>query len=186
MATQSLLVRGALAASAFLWTLLSHNLAAQDVEYYRPYESAQASADATRYFDARNRRDIARQLDLIDQMKWYSALPAAGLGAAYYRDPPSLDYVYGTSQWSAYGPYGGAAWSIYPDVFEPWPYVPGDIFGYRWYNPAPQPVGRVELQTGPNRWESHPVYAPSENPPPSTLPRPPVEKSPAAPGPREF
>jgi len=39
--------------------------------------------------------------------------------------------------------------------------VPGDVWGYpAYYQPARQPIGQQQTQTGPNRWESHPVYDP--------------------------
>lgn len=141
---------------------------------YTPIESG---LDAYRYHEGMRLGNIRTQLGLIDQMKWYSALPAvnSALGTAawygaggqgYFRDPPSLDYLYATGRRSAYG-YGAWGRGLTPlygggysrDIFSPWPYVPGDIYGYQWYNPVPQSIGQRQIQTGPNRWESHPVYA---------------------------
>src|SRR5207237_8435661 len=52
-------------------------------------------------------------------------------------------------------------------------YVPGDIWGYgAYYQPARQPIGQQQSQTGPNRWESHPVYDPPLTP---YQPLPPVD-----------
>jgi hypothetical protein len=43
--------------------------------------------------------------------------------------------------------------------FEPWPAVPGDIWGYASPPAVEQPVGQVTEQLGPNHWYSRPVYA---------------------------
>ena len=84
----------------------------------------------------------------------------------------NLDFVYGygvNPAWSGWRQ--GATGPL--SVFEPWPYVAGDIWGYRaYYQPARQPIGQVQTQTGPNRWESHPIY----NPPLTAYqPLPPVD-----------
>ena len=139
------------------------------------YDPIQAGQDAYLYHEARRLEDINNQLGLVEQMKWYSGLPPLGAmgtwstnghGAGFYRDPPSLDYIYATGRRSAdgYGAWGrgltplfGGAYSR--DIFSPWPFVPGDIYGYQTYRTVPQSIGQVQVQTGPNRWESHPVYA---------------------------
>jgi hypothetical protein len=36
--------------------------------------------------------------------------------------------------------------------------VPGDIYGYYFPPYVRQSIGQRQIQTGPNRWESHPVY----------------------------
>ncbi len=49
---------------------------------------------------------------------------------------------------------------------------PGAMLTYGYYQPARQPIGQVQTQTGPNRWESHPIY----NPPLTAYqPLPPVD-----------
>jgi len=159
-------------------------------QYPAPYDAYQAGADATRRNDARQRQAIKLQLDTIDQMKWYSAIGAAGFGTEYYRDPPSLDYVYATGRWSTMGGYGPSPWRTPHDIFQPWPYVPGDIWGYRWNSTVRQPIGRREIQTGPHRWESHPVYADELKKPttfeePVAQPAVPVTPAPVL-GPRQF
>jgi hypothetical protein len=144
-------------------------------QYPAPYDAFQASADAARRYDAKQRQAIGMQLQTIDQMKWYSAVGAAGFGTVYYRDPPSLDYVYATGRWSAASPYSPLYGQA--DIFSPWPYVPGDIWGYRWNATVRQPIGRREVKTGPNRWESHPIYADEIKPPALNAlpPAPPLE-----------
>jgi len=37
-------------------------------------------------------------------------------------------------------------------------YYQPNFLGYPWLDYVEQPIGRREIQTGPNRWESHPVY----------------------------
>lgn len=149
-------------------------------QYPVPYDAFQAGSDAARRYDAKQRQAIALQLRTIDQMKWYSAVGASGFGVEYYRNPPSLDYVYGTGRWSTYNGYGPEP-PASQDIFLPWPYVPGDIWGYRWNATVRQPIGRREFQTGPNRWESHPVYADELRPtPPGTLVEEPSSEPPAA------
>jgi hypothetical protein len=45
-----------------------------------------------------------------------------------------------------------------PTIFEPWPRVPGDIWGYPQQRPVAQPSGHESRQVGPNRWIYRPVY----------------------------
>jgi hypothetical protein len=53
-----------------------------------------------------------------------------------------------------------------PTIFEPWPRVPGDIWGYPQNRPVEQPSGHESRQVGPNRWIYRPIY--------STVPAPPA------------
>ena len=183
----------------------SANLSAQ-APGVRPYDGIQAGLDAFKLAEEQRRANIAHQLYLNDQMKYWAGLPtsrgvtiyygAAGGGYPGYGyatpllPPASLEYTYayGNRYWGQVRrQVGGGP----PTVFEPWPYVPGDIYGYRYYPPLRQPIGQQQVQTGPNRWESHPVYDP---PLTDYRPLPPVEsplldKTPyAAPrrGPREY
>ena len=74
--------------------------------------------------------------------------------------PASRDYAYayGNSPGLYYPGYGSRYSGRPLTVFEPWPYVPGDIWGDFYTPPLRQPVAQVQTQTGPNRWESHPIY----------------------------
>lgn len=47
----------------------------------------------------------------------------------------------------------------WPDPFEPWPRVPGDIWGYPGPRPVEHPVGYRSEQVGPDHWIYRPVYA---------------------------
>jgi hypothetical protein len=142
--------------------------------YPRPYDGFQASAEAAQRQDLRRRGEIAMQLATIEQIKWYAGYPSS------FHAPPSLARVYAFGPGSAY--FRRPLWSSTAPlgVFEPWPLVPGDIWGYPWYDYVPQPIGRIEIQTGPNRWESHPVYAPL----PDAVPD--VTGPPKSSSPREF
>jgi hypothetical protein len=53
----------------------------------------------------------------------------------------------------------------FPGVFEPWPRVPGDIWGYPGPRPIEHPIGHESAQTGPNRWTYRPIYAADVQPP---------------------
>jgi len=128
----------------------------------RPYDGIQAGLDAFRLAEEQRQARVAQQLAQTDQFKFWAGLPTSRGEVIYYGYPPpyaaamypraGLDYVYAYG----YGRYGYRP----PTVFEPWPYVPGDIYGYRDYRPIRQPIGQWQGQTGPNRWESHPVYDP--------------------------
>jgi hypothetical protein len=154
----------------------------------RPYDGIQAGLDAFRLGEEQRQANVASQLFLNDQMRFWNGYPTSR-GAIYYgymspaaiqaygygvplMSRANLDYVYGYGA----GPLWGGSrmnWAGPLAVFEPWPYVAGDIWGYRaYYQPARQPIGQQQTQTGPNRWESHPIYDP-----PLTMnqPLPPVE-----------
>jgi hypothetical protein len=131
----------------------------------RQYDGIQAGLDAFRLAEEQRQAAVARQLALNDQMRFFNGYPTSrgetiyygylspGAMYAYGFGPPvlpraNLDYVYA---------YGARPLS----VFQPWPFVAGDIYGYpAYYPPARQPIGQTQIQTGPNRWESHPVYDP--------------------------
>ncbi|MDX1944082.1 MAG: hypothetical protein SFU86_01645 [Pirellulaceae bacterium] len=137
----------------------------------RPYDGIQAGLDAFQLAEERRQANVAQQLYLNDQMRYWSLLPTSGVtsynGVPAIGDgfatpllpPASLDftYAYGRRYWTESRWRGG--WGRLT-VFEPWPFVPGDIYGYRQAPPPRQPVGQMQVQTGPNRWESHPVYNP--------------------------
>ncbi len=132
--------------------------AGQPLILNRPYDGLSAGAEAYLNAEAQRRQNIARQLGHVEQLTWSLGLPNRTDGVVWYRDPPSLDY------WYAYGRPAAALYSRRlvagsADVFEPWPRVPGDIFGYPDPAPVRQPIGHISSQTGPNRWEYHPIYA---------------------------
>jgi hypothetical protein len=149
-------------------------LAQQPAAGARPYDGIQAGLDAFRLAEEQRQAAVANQLAVADQMRAWSGIPA-GRGATidygYAAPPASLDYAYayGGRPWIATGERTG----VQPlSVFEPWPIVPGDIYGYVYFRPLRQPAGQWQGQTGPRRWESHPVHDP---PLPNYQPLPPVE-----------
>lgn len=97
-----------------------------------PYDGTQAGLEAYQLAEEQRRAKVAMQLDVNDQVKAWAGLPTSRGETIYYGSGP---------------------------VFGPWPYLPGDIYGYRYYPPTRQPIGQQQRQTGPNRWESRPVYA---------------------------
>jgi hypothetical protein len=166
-------------------------LSAQHFGGTRPYDGIQAGYDAFQLGEERRRADIGYQLYLSDQLKYWAGIPTSrgetiyyGAGAGNFASgfygnavplvpPANLEFTYA---YGRFGPRGwraaGRGWSGPQTVFEPWPYVPGDIYGYMYYSPMRQPVGQQQIQTGENRWESHPVYDP---PLPNFRPLPPVD-----------
>ena len=63
-----------------------------------------------------------------------------------------------------------AGWA---DPFEPWPFVPGDIWGYPSPAPVEQPVGYRSEQVAKDRWIYRPVHAGElVQPRPRIVPRP--------------
>ena len=170
--------------------LLSCVALAQQAAPARPYDGIQAGLDAYRLGEEKRQAGVAQQLYLNDTMRFWNGYPTStgqtiyygylspAAAAAYGYSMPyfaysgvgplmtraNLDYIYssgGGPMWGGYGQGGYGPLS----VFTPWPYVPGDIYGYgAYYPPARQPIGQTQVQTGPNRWESHPVYNPPVTP----------------------
>lgn len=134
----------------------------------RPYDGIQAGYDAYQLGEEKRQRNVGQQIYLNDRMRALTTpLATYGYGYGPYPStygvmPASRDYAYayGNSPQRYYPGYN-TGYSVRPlTVFEPWPYVPGDIWGDFYTPPLRQPVAQVQAQTGPNRWESHPVYSP--------------------------
>ncbi len=153
--------------------LLCASAAAQQHFSQRPYDGIQAGVDAFRLAEEKRQAAVADQLSLNDQTRFWNGYPTSGATIYYGYMSPAAAVAHGYAPpgfagWGGFGPgaYGG------PAGFEPWPYAAGRNWGYPYaYQPARQPIGQQQMQTGPNRWESHPVYDP-----PLTLhqPLPPV------------
>ena len=114
----------------------------------RPYDGIQAGLDAFRLAEEQRQTTASYQLSLNDHLRFWSGLPTSRGETIYYG-------------------YTSPAYSAY---------VPGSILvfpSYPIYYPlARQPIGQRQEQTGPNRWESHPVYDPPLTP---YRPLPPVD-----------
>ncbi len=140
-------------------------------------------------FDQQRRQAIAGQIGLQDYLRWQSGLPSR----LYAGRPYSLESIYSGL---AYSPGPAAPWKT--DVFEPWPLVPGDIFGRQFDGAVAQPSGDRVTPLGPNGYTYEPTYGwptpwrqPALNTSPPTplpatpLPRPqPWPSSPAPQAPR--
>ena len=150
---------------AILLTAVLLARASQAQQIVRPYDGIQAGYDAFQLAEEKRQINVGQQLYLNDRMRAL-ATPLATYGygygpylSTYGIAPASREYAY------AYGNspqgYAAARYTGRPlTVFEPWPYVPGDIWGDFYTPPHRQPVAQVQTQTGKNRWESHPVYDP--------------------------
>ena len=131
----------------------------------RPYDGIQAGFDAYQLGEERRQSNVGQQLYLNDLSR-ARLTPLAAYGYGYRPfvgtfgiSSASLDYAYGYSNSPL--SYGVGGYSGRPlTVFEPWPYVPGDIWGDLYIPGLRQPFAQVQTQAGPKRWESHPVYSP--------------------------
>jgi hypothetical protein len=138
------------------------------------------------FYEADRRAQISMQIGLNDHLRWLSGL-RGGLGDSW---GPSLDDAYSGLGWTG----RIDAWN---DVFEPWPLIPGDIYGGTFDRPARQPAGHVITPDGRGGYTYEPLYAspyralptrpaPEVAPPVAPLPAPravapPVEILPAPP-----
>lgn len=151
----------------------------------RKYDGIQAGLDAFNLAEERRQANLQGQINANDAARAAAGLPTTRGETIYYYPnrsygvvPWDAAYAYGggyggTYGYTSSGPFGRrvVTYSTGP-VFTPWPYVPGDIYGYRTYPQVRQPVGQRQVQTGENTWESHPVYDP---PVPQYRPLPPVD-----------
>jgi hypothetical protein len=145
------------------------------------YDGFQAGAESYGRAEAERQAAVRRQVQLNDLMRWRVGLPPAN--GVFYAPLPVRPWIapgYGFSD-----PY--EAWG---QVVFPYPGIYADALAYRAVPASRQPVGRIGVQTGPNRWESRPVYA---APIPAPAPSPPIirevpvhDAPPVGGGPREF
>jgi hypothetical protein len=145
----------------------------------RKYDSIQAGIDAYQLGEERRQANLRNQIAANDAARAASGLPTTRGETIYYYN----GYAPGVVPWDSAYAYGGAygygntfgyartglfgrrvvSFSTGP-VFTPWPYVPGDIYGYRTYPQVRQPIGQHQVQIDENTWESHPVYDPPVTP----------------------
>lgn len=162
----------------------------------RAYAAAAAN-DAYRNAEANRRLMLTQQLGLNESFRSYGLPWSAPYGETYY--------------YGAYLRPPMPRWTSPYDPYLPYPAGYGGLIGYAG-PPAPvirQPIGQRQTQTGPNRWESYPIYgdepvtpepetyeatpptatpmpaAPRSGPPRLTAPRESIE-TPVRRGPREF
>ena len=151
------------------------------------YDSLQAGRDAHAMAERQRRGAIDRQLQTIETVQWYNAWYDNWYDAwgRHYARHYALPYIY------AYAPPFAARqahWAIEGYVpappFSPWPFVPGDIYGYRYVPRVEQPEGHEKIWTGPNSYVYRPRY---QEPPPEVSPPAPIPQvPPKVTGPREF
>ena len=126
-----------------VWLALGDGYVAaqQPSPYTRPYDGIQAGLDAFRLAEERRQAGTSQQLFLNDQLKYWSGIPTSRGETIYY---------------------GYASPTAFPAIGFSTPVFPAYIYGYPYYPflPFRQPIGQQQVQTGPNRWESHPVYYP--------------------------
>lgn len=126
--------------------------AQQEAVVERPYDGIQAGLDAFRQAEEKRQAAVSQQLSLNDQMRFFNGYATSRGETIYYGYlSPAAMVAFGYER----------GWPGSLAVLRPWPYGPGDLYGYgAYYQSARQPIGQQQLQTGPNRWESHPVYDP--------------------------
>src|SRR5688572_9675373 len=112
--------------------------------------------------EQQRRQVIADQIGTQEYLRWQSGLPSR----IYPGRPYSLESIYSGLAGSPDPP---APWKT--DVFEPWPFVPGDIYGRQFDKASPQPLGHVVTPLGHNGYRYEPLYA-SPVPPMPVAPAP--------------
>jgi hypothetical protein len=109
-----------------------------------PYTGAQAGIDSYNYNEAQRRAGFDRQLYANYAMDYLRTAPPLGVD------------VYVQTRRGLFGRRRSRVY-VQPRAVSPrLQATPGMIGSYPYR--APQSVGRVEYQSAPNRWESHPVY----------------------------
>lgn len=146
----------------------------------RPYDGIDAGLDAYNRAEEQRRFTIGQQRELNEELRARSYLPPGPV--IYYG--PTVGYAYSRRSlgYSRRLPYG---YGRYEERVVARPIVPAVVWPNRYYGinsytypfklPVRQPIGQQQTQTGPNRWESHPVYA---EPLPSYPVTPPVANDP--------
>lgn len=136
------------------------------VQPSRPYDGIQAGLDAFRLAEEQRQAAIQTQLGWNQLYRGRAIAPpvrVATVGGDHAWPPlvaqhgRAFAYAYGVTEavdWNGRGRVRRVS------VFEPWPVVPGDIYGVVIQPPLRRPAGQWQGQTGSNRWESHPVYDP--------------------------
>jgi len=144
----------------------------------RPYDGIQAGVDAYQLAEERRQANLQAQIGANDAARAAAGLPTTRGETIYYYGTPGMygyrtygsgivpldaAYAYGYGYGGAaisYGRFGRRAVVYSAPLFTPWPYIPGDIYGYQTQPMVRQPIGQRQVQTGENTWESHPVYDP--------------------------
>jgi hypothetical protein len=116
-----------------------------------PVASAQPGWSNYGLYESQRRDAIARQLGIQEDLRAQSGLPSRVFPGL---QPYSLESIYA----GLATPLGARSWGG-PHVFEPWPLVPGDIYGRQFDFGTQTPLGHVTTYTGPNSYVYEPYYA---------------------------
>jgi len=118
--------------------LLADSQIAFGQQVVRPYDGIQAGLDAYQLAEQQRRANVDQQLSWNDQLRFWNGFPTSRGETIYYNYfSPASGGMFG---W----PYASSSLLFYPPAFQA----------------VPQPIGQQQLQTGSNRWESFPIYAP--------------------------
>ncbi len=109
-----------------------------------------AGRQAYQQQEVRKQAQFSLQLGANDYARWTAGVPSL-FGGRF----PSLSYLYSDAATTP-----GWLNGLYGRIFEPWPYVPGDIYGYPFYATRPQPTGHTITLTSPNSYTYQPNYGP--------------------------
>jgi hypothetical protein len=122
------------------------------------YGLLEAGNDAYLRGEAARRDAIGRQLQTGADIAWYYGQPPG------FPNLPGIEAAYAGPRWHAppiFGPL--RAYRLYNQgypIFEPWPFVPGDIYGSPYFGRVPQPLGHEVVRTGPDGYVYRPIYGP--------------------------
>lgn len=162
-----------------------------------------AGQEAYEHFEGQRRAAAGAQIELNQILR--NRLPwSSPYGDTIYYAPPgygigSSSFGYGLTMHRPYG-YSPQNYLAATAAFGPGSYIPyPSLFAYDYPSPViRQPIGMRQVQTGPRRWESHPVYGDEgvrATAPPVVVPRrtvrervpvaEPVRESPPPPAPME-
>lgn len=147
------------------------------VRYPRPYTGLDASWEAFHREEARRRGNAQNQVALIEEILARNSYPA---DVYYY--PLGVHWSWYDQVWrngwapASVGPYQYARqrWLRYPPAYGLLGRSPLLQFRQR------QSLGQRQVQTGPNRWESHPIYPETAPLGPTSPALPPAAAPPAA------
>jgi tetratricopeptide (TPR) repeat protein len=126
-----------------------------------------AGAEAYALAESGRQAALARQFEALHLARWLGGLPPLGAAGGPWAASPrvsgawtpaagtaSLEYLYAHP-----GGAGAATRSPWPrSVFEPWPIVPGDVYGWPYYGFVVQPSGHRIVWWGANAYTYEPVY----------------------------
>ncbi len=128
-----------------------------------------AGAQAYALAEAGRQAALAAQFDAIHVARWLGGLPPLGAAGTPWAASPrlsgawlpsagtaSLEYLYAHPDGA--GPRTASPWPR--SVFEPWPIVPGDLYGWPYDGWIAQPLGHRIVCHSANAYTDEPVFEP--------------------------